>query len=371
MNAPSEIKQRKTATGLQRLMRTVSHDPTAARQEELRTERQPLRPQLESVADKQPPRPPANLAKPKTSLSMKKDILTSLRAEASSGPGYPCFPSVMLQITEHQFTEENVESQQAMFLLALKCDRMSLLERVGGQRVERNSLESTIQEQIDAMRSFVLKHKKECITSESREKIEKIETCLNIIHQSSNRLAAAAQSFGGLQIECKVSKSISAVMKHIASLRFNFEKNFRELNEMKNLVKQYQLIEEDSKETQLPTPAAERNFSTSLVSLRESVQSQSICEESDTQLNLEDTEELDTGLAAGMDRYQSQSSFEQKQEESFNESPVTFSRVNSVNDELNVWNLPESLSAMTRENLMLGFFIIVTVAVILFNITRL
>ena len=335
---PHQHKQRKMANGIQRLIRTVSHDPTAGGQEEAS--------QLPLL------RPPVNLAKPKTSLSMKKDILSCLRSDPSPGSGYPCFPSVMLQISENQFNEENVEKQQAMFLLALKCDRMSLLERLGGQRLERNTVESDIQEEVDIMRSFVLKHKQMCVNSESREKIVKVETYLNIIHQTATRLAATAQSFGGLEVEVKVTKSISAVIKHIASLRFNFEKSFRELNEMKNLLKQYQIVEEDSQEMVEPV---KRNFSTAMVSLRESVESQLISEESETELNeQEECHEM----------YQSQNNLEQKEEEILLESAIC--RQSSSPDDLSVWNLPESLSTVSQEYSLCGLIIFV-MAVLLYN----
>ena len=109
-------KQRKNATGIQRLMRSFSHDVATGTQEDTKS-------------DLPPPKPPTNQIKPKTSLSMKKDILSSLRAEDHSGlHHWPCFPAVMLQIKENQLTEQNVEKHQALFLLALKCDRHRVRE---------------------------------------------------------------------------------------------------------------------------------------------------------------------------------------------------------------------------------------------------
>ena len=339
-------KQRKRATGIPRLMRTFSHDPTPALQ------------QQETQTEPSISLPLANL-KPKTSLSMKKDILSSLRAEESSG--YPCFPSVLLQIKENQWSEENVEAQQALFLLALKCDRMSLLERLGGQRVERNQVEASIQEEINAMRSFVLKRKQECLNSESLEKIVKIESYLNIINQSANRLSAASESFGALEVESKVKNSISAVIKHIASLRFNFEKSVRELNEMKNLVKQYHLLEQKSQDS--PEPAVKRNFSTSFVTLRESVESQSISEESEADIKLETREEQ----ARSQEKFQTQSSLEIKEDENNPESALTSNRGNSVTDEINIW------FSLTSSDVFIagGVLVLIIIAGILYNLASL
>ena len=41
-------------------------------------------------------------------------------------------------------------------------------------------------------------------------------------------------------------------MKHINNLRFHFEKNQRELNEMKNLLKEYSLMEDEDEYQEQP-----------------------------------------------------------------------------------------------------------------------
>ena len=52
------------------------------------------------------------------------------------------------------------------------------------------------------------------------------------------------------------------MVKHINNLRFSFEKNQKELNEMKNLLKEYSLMEE---EEDFHDQAKKRNYSTSVM----------------------------------------------------------------------------------------------------------
>ena len=142
----------------------------------------------------------------------------------------------------------------------------------GGQRQQKNSVELSIREDIERMSSFILKKKQLRKDAASRKEIDSMEAHLKIIKQSVGRVSAAAESFGVLQIECKIKKSISAVMKHIAeNLRFNFEKNKCELEELKSLLREYQLMENDgSISNDVTTSFKHRNFSTSAVTLNNS-----------------------------------------------------------------------------------------------------
>ena len=100
---------------------------------------------------------------------------------------------------------------------------------------------------------------------------EKMETQVKIINQSVARVAAAAESFGVLQIECKIKNSINAIMKHISeNLRFNFEKSKRELEELRNLLKECQLLEDTVEEEDV---RKHRAISTTAVILNNSLES--------------------------------------------------------------------------------------------------
>ena len=72
---------------------------------------------------------PIGLFKRRSSLSVKKDILSTFKIEDT--PDYPCFPSVTLQLQENNFSNESDEKHFAMFKLSLKSDRCNLIERVG------------------------------------------------------------------------------------------------------------------------------------------------------------------------------------------------------------------------------------------------
>lgn len=143
----------------------------------------------------------------------------------------------------------------------------------GGQRQQKNEIELSIREDIEKMNSFILRKKQLSKDAGSRKEIDSMEAHLKIIKQSVGRVSAAAESFGVLQIECKIKKSISAVMKHISeNLRFNFEKNKCELEELKSLLREYQLMENDGRSisNDVTTSFKHRNFSTSAVNLNNS-----------------------------------------------------------------------------------------------------
>ena len=134
----------------------------------------------------------------------------------------------------------------------------------------RNSVENRINSDIKRLQSMVLTRKQAGTETNSRKDLEKMEVHLKTINQSVARVAAAAESFGVLQIECKIKKSISAIMKHIwENLRFNFEKNNRELEELRSLFKECQLLEEvEEGEEQ-----KQRTISTSAVTLKNTLES--------------------------------------------------------------------------------------------------
>ena len=151
---------------------------------------------------------PGNVVR-KSSLTIKKDILNVFKSEESSK--FPPFPALLLQlqnrINDEQHTtetEEDTEKEFALLTMAMKSDRISLLERVGGQRVLRNTTEASIEQDINQMKSYITTINQSCDNSEMRDKIMKIEKHLNVLHQSAGRVSAAAESFGAVQIESKV-----------------------------------------------------------------------------------------------------------------------------------------------------------------------
>ena len=114
----SFLKQRKL--GFPGLARTISQEPIARKLEMQNTLFEGRR---NSMISKEV------LMKRRSSLSIKKDILSSFKGENSSN--FASFPSVLLQLQENILDQENLEKHFAMFSLALKSDRISLLERVG------------------------------------------------------------------------------------------------------------------------------------------------------------------------------------------------------------------------------------------------
>ena len=134
------------------------------------------------------------------------------------------------------------------------------------------------------------------------------------------------------------------------------------LTEMKNLVKQYHLLEETSEDS--PGPTVKRNFSTSFITLRESVESQSISEESEADIKLENHKEEQ---AVSPEKFQTQSSWENKEDENNLESVLTLSRGNSVTDEVNIW-----LSLPSNDMIIAGgVLLLITIAGILYSLTSL
>ena len=87
-------------------------------------------------------------------------------------------------------------------------------------------MELGIKNEIDQMTSSLMQKKTQITNPVTSEDVDKLGSQLKVILQTACRVSAAAESFGGLQIECRIKNSISGVIQHIAeNLRFNFEKN--------------------------------------------------------------------------------------------------------------------------------------------------
>ena len=112
------FKQRKK--GSPGLARTMSQEPGTRK---LETQTGPSEIRRGSIISKEV------LLKRRSSLSIKKDILSSFKGEDTNN--FTCFPSVLLQLQENILDHEDLEKHFAMFSLAMKSDRISLLEREG------------------------------------------------------------------------------------------------------------------------------------------------------------------------------------------------------------------------------------------------
>ena len=96
----------------------------------------------------------------------------------------------------------------------------------GGQRLKRNSVELGIKNEIDHMTSLLMQKKPGITNPDTSEEVDKLGSQLKVVLQTASRVSAAAESFGGMQIECRIKNSISGVIQHISeNLRFNFDKN--------------------------------------------------------------------------------------------------------------------------------------------------
>ena len=76
------------------------------------------------------------------------------------------------------------------------------------------------------------------------------------------------------------------MVKHITNLRVSFAKNKKELTEIKNLLKEYSLMEE---EEEYNDQTKKRNFSTSIIN-------ESLAEAEFSTININSTQDHDSGL---------------------------------------------------------------------------
>ena len=96
----------------------------------------------------------------------------------------------------------------------------------GGQRLKRNSVELGIKNEIDHVTSLLMQKKPGITNPDTSEEVDKLGSQLKVVLQTACRVSAAAESFGGMQIECRIKNSISGVIQHVSeNLRYNFEKN--------------------------------------------------------------------------------------------------------------------------------------------------
>ena len=87
-------------------------------------------------------------------------------------------------------------------------------------------MELAIKNEIDHMTSLLMQKKPGITNPDTSEEVDKLASQLKVVLQTASRVSAAAESFGGMQIECRIKNSISGVIQHISeNLRFNFDKN--------------------------------------------------------------------------------------------------------------------------------------------------
>ena len=113
-----------------------------------------------------------------------------------------------------------------------------MLYYIDDQRKMKYLDERDMLRNVETLSEFILRMKNRNNTRNTNSnKVEKMENHLKIMKLSIGRCAAAAESFGVLQIELKIKKHISVVLRHISeNLRFNYEKHRRELEELKTFL---------------------------------------------------------------------------------------------------------------------------------------
>jgi len=224
---PSSEKVIKRKIGFPGINRTTSFDPSIKERD---LQELLLSARRGSLLSKE------TISKRNCGLTVKKDVLENLNHPENLINPY--FPSILRDLGDFSDASESVENNFALISLAIKSDKPSLQTRIDDQRKMKYLDERDMLRNVETLSEFILRMKNRNNTRNTNSnKVEKMENHLKIMKLSIGRCAAAAESFGVLQIELKIKKHISVVLRHISeNLRFNYEKHRRELEELKTFL---------------------------------------------------------------------------------------------------------------------------------------
>nr|CAD7406547.1 unnamed protein product [Timema cristinae] len=134
-------------------------------------------------------------------------------------------------------TEQDVESEEVLVVtvgwsvsqnrylslsLAFKTDKVTLSQRHELQHRQRDQAEKNMAaENLNRL----------CVDSESVEVLTQIQSQVDILQQSTNRVSTSAEMFGAVQQEHRLNKAVEVMLAHVDNLKRMHEKEHSELEE--------------------------------------------------------------------------------------------------------------------------------------------
>nr|CAD7265421.1 unnamed protein product [Timema shepardi] len=115
--------------------------------------------------------------------------------------------------------------------LAFKTDKVTLSQRHELQHRQRDQAEKNMAAEVLRLKAAVHNLNRLCVDSESVEVLAQIQSQVDILQQSTNRVSTSAEMFGAVQQEHRLNKAVEVMLAHVDNLKRMHEKEHSELEE--------------------------------------------------------------------------------------------------------------------------------------------
>ncbi|CAK9830817.1 Inositol 1,4,5-triphosphate receptor associated 2 [Anthophora retusa] len=173
-------------------------------------------------------------------------------------PVFPSFSDIRLQaigltssedidsLYRENVPENELERKYVAFSIGLATDRITLQRRYGLSLRQRDQSERNFMEEIKRMQRDLQDLCPLCTDQESIDKVEKVRHQLNMIARSAHRVSSAAETYGAVYQEHRISRAIFIGDKYLQLLRNRCENLAAEIAETKQILLKNNIVIEES-----------------------------------------------------------------------------------------------------------------------------
>ncbi|XP_076344187.1 uncharacterized protein LOC143244057 isoform X2 [Tachypleus tridentatus] len=185
-------------------------------------------------------------------------------------PIFPCIPDSFLKLlglhkddpnSIASFTEKETEKKFNSLSLAFKTDKLTLNKRLELQQRQRDTAEENVESEIQALRELLNTLNQLSTSHEMRELISDIQQQVDVLERSVSRVSSRAELYGAVQQEEKINRAFEIAVMYVEKLKFVYEKEHQELEEIRQLLLKRHLVDVESTEEDAKTQRATRSLS--------------------------------------------------------------------------------------------------------------
>jgi len=190
----------------------------------------------------------------KSNVAAKKGLIGILKVphEGKNLKSFPSLPETFLKdlgvresmsISTENLSEKDIENKFCSLSLAFKTDLATVSERKELLLRQRDIAEENFMEEIKQLKYSVQSLTRIWQDSESRATLEGVLKQINILKQSTNRMASCAQQLGAVQQESRVSTCVEIMMLHLDNIKRSYERERNELEDARGLLGKNRILD--------------------------------------------------------------------------------------------------------------------------------
>ncbi|CAG0889883.1 unnamed protein product [Cyprideis torosa] len=133
----------------------------------------------------------------------------------------------LLEMTKggRSLTDKEVEEHYTSLALAFKTDRQTLEDRLDVHARKRDLAEDSMEKELDGDLLPL------CPDSETIEMVAQIQKQLDVVQRSTGRLSSAAEIYGQVQQEARISCAVDVMIRHVENCRRLYDREKHDLDE--------------------------------------------------------------------------------------------------------------------------------------------